>query len=105
MRYRKGRRGLYYEDGKLCNNSYNEHRLNPFELYAFTLGHQGSYFLGELWVLCVDLFYAICSIVTLPILGFLVWFHKYFERRHMSKEEVRRLKVRYPKEYYEELEY
>ena len=44
MRYRKGRRGLYYEDGKLCNNSYNEHRLNPFELYAFTLGHQGSYF-------------------------------------------------------------
>ena len=105
MRYRKGRRGLYYEDGKLCNNSYNEHRLNPFELYAFTLSHHGPYFLGELWELCVDLFYAICSIVTLPILGFLVWFHKYFERRRMSKEEVRRLKVKYPKDYYEELEY
>ena len=105
MRYRKGRRGLYYEDGKLCNNSYNEHRLNPLELYAFVLGHQGKYFLGELLVLCQDIFYAFYSIVTLPILGFLVWFHKYFERRSMSKEEVRRLKVKYPKDYYEELEY
>lgn len=37
MRYRKGVRGLYYEDGKLINNDYNRFRLNPFEMYSFTL--------------------------------------------------------------------
>ena len=105
MRYRKGRRGLYYENGKLCNNSYNEHRLNPFELYGFTLGHQGKYFLMELWEVCQDVFCAICTIITIPILGFLVWFHKYSERKRMSKDELRKLKVRYPSDYYEELEY
>lgn len=104
MRYRKGVRGLYYKDGKLINNDYNRFRLNPFELYLFTLQNQGKYFVEVSLERTRDFLEVILELCMLPFLGFITYAYAYFDKKKLTDKELKKINEKFSKDYYEVLD-
>lgn len=102
MRYRKGSRGLYYnEDGKLSNCQYNMYRLNPIELYGAVW--RNSDYIGRTIEVFRYLGYWIISTVMIPFLGFISWIDSRIQLRHESDKTKENVKKKFSKDYYEEI--
>lgn len=104
MRFRKGARGLYYEDGKLIYNDYNRFRLNPFEMYSFTLHNQGKYFIKVSLERIRDFLEVILELCMLPFLGFITYTYAYFDKKKLTDKELKEINKKFSKDYYEVLD-
>lgn len=99
MRYRKGNKGLYYKDGKLENNYHNQYNCNIFQ--AYILAYQNIDF-KYMWHQLRDAFFVVLSLLLLPLCGILFKLDIY--RTSLPSEAIKKFKLRYPKNYYEELD-
>lgn len=102
MRYRKGPKGLYYTNGKLDNNYYNDMYAPYWErLWQSTISLiKDLPMLWEeyLWPGLQGLFY----LLVLPVIPFI---RTYNAKRYVQKNFANRYKETpsFPKDYYEEI--
>lgn len=102
MRYRKGPRGLYYTDGKLDNNYYNDMFAPYWERLIMSvrcLADDIPDLIDYLWNGLQGLFY----LIILPIIPFIRMYNaKKYAKEHYSKKYAE--KPNYPRDYYEVLD-
>lgn len=101
MKYRKGKRGLYYEDGRLYRCDYNYYNASIWQHYKWAIQNID---LEQVLEIFKNLFLLIILIPTLPFCGII---HKIVERRNIKNNSYIKksdLNQRFPKDYYEELE-
>ena len=100
MKYRKGKRGLYYKDGRLYHCDYNHYNAPIWYHYIWALQNIS-------WDQLVDAFKIIfTALLLIPMLPFCGIIHKIIKRRNIEDNtnfKKSNFNQIFPKDYYEEL--
>lgn len=100
MKYRKGKKGLYYENGKLYECDYNYYNASIWHHYKWALQNTS-------WDQILDAFkVSFLTILLIPMLPFCGIIHKIMKRRDLKDRYVvnKVFNESFPKDYYEELQ-